>query len=164
MEENLNEDCGCGGTTSTIRDYETHVNYNNHSKDPWVGMNAYLNDGRSGKIDDSIRNNTGEVIGYVIEGDRGAFRVFKDKIVRVEESEGAMASLPNTPGMGSPAIPTPDGKPGSGDQFPTLTAGTPAAKGGKKKSKNSEEDEEEGIKKSGSLLDFKAFIKKSKNI
>ena len=126
-------------------------------------MNAYLRDGRSGKIDDSIRNNTGQVIGYVIEGDRGSFRVFKDKIERVEESEGAMASLGNTPGMGSPAMPTPDGKPGSGDKFPSLTVGTPAAKGKRKKSED-DEDEDEGVKRSGSLLDFKAFIKKGKNM
>jgi hypothetical protein len=163
--ENINEDedCGCGGTTSTIRDYDNHVNYTSHDKDPWVGMNAYLRDGRSGKIDDSIRNNTGQVIGYVIEGDRGSFRVFKDKIERVEESEGAMASLGNTPGMGTPAMPTPDGKPGSGDKFPSLTVGTPAAKGKRKKSED-DEDEDEGVKRSGSLLDFKAFIKKGKNM
>ncbi len=162
MEE-LNEDCGCGGTSSTIRDYESHVNYNSYDKDPWIGMNAYLRDGRTGKIDDSIRNNTGQVIGYVIEGERGSFRVFKDKIDRVEESEGAMASLGNTPGMGNPAMPTPDGKPGSGDKFPSLTVGTPAAKTKRKKSED-DEDEDEGVKRSGSLLDFKAFIKKGKNL
>jgi hypothetical protein len=52
----------------------------------------------------------------------------------IEESGGAFASLSSTPGMGNVVPPTPNEK-GSGDQFPTLTAGTPAAKGKKKKSK-----------------------------
>jgi hypothetical protein len=43
-----------------------------------------------------------------------------------------MASLDAVPGMGEVQPPTRDSI-GSGDQFPALTVGTPAAKGGKKK-------------------------------
>ena len=134
MEE-LNEDCGCGGTTDNIRGYN-NTSAIKYSQDPLVGKRVSLVDGRSGRVDDSIRNNTGDVIGYVIEGDRGNYRVFKDKISGpIEESGGAMASLSSTPGMGEVVPPGPN-KTGSGDQFPSLTVGTPAAKKKKKNDSN----------------------------
>ena len=151
MEE-LNEDCGCGSTSNNIRDYQNN-NKRTYDSDPLVGKRVSLVDGRSGKVDDSIRNSLGEVIGYVIEGDRGTYRVFKDKVIL--ESEGAMASLPNTPGMGDVVPPTPDQE-GSGDQFPSLSVGTPAAK---KKKKDTKKDNPI----SSSLMDFKSFIKSSKS-
>ena len=105
-------------------------------------------------VDDSIRNNTGEVIGYVIEGDRGSYRVFKNKISGIiQESGEALASLANTPGMGNVKPPLPDGTPGSGDQFTSLSAGTPAAKRKKGKKNPNPLDT--------SLMDFKAFIQSS---
>ena len=70
MTEELNEDCGCQSTTDTIRTFTTPT-YSRFEPDPLVGKRVNLSDGRSGLVDDSIRNNTGEVIGYVIEGDRG---------------------------------------------------------------------------------------------
>jgi hypothetical protein len=118
MEEKLDEDCGCGGTTDSIRSF-TNASASRYDQDPLVGMRVNLVDGRSGKVDDSIRNNTGEVIGYVIEGDRGTYRVFKNKIAGpISEGEGAMASLTATPGMGN-VIPPGPGRTGSGDQFPS---------------------------------------------
>ena len=78
----------------------------------------------------------GEVIGYVLNNERGTFRVFKDKVSGINESEGAMASLDSVEGMGEVQPPTKDSV-GSGDQFPALTVGTPAAKGGKKKKSKS---------------------------
>jgi len=145
-----NEDCGCGQVSN-----ESSINLRpSISNDPNYGKFATLADGRVGKIDDSIRNSTGDVIGYVLSGDRGTFRVFKDKVVSFNESDGGMSSLSATPGMGNPALPTPDGGLGSGDQFPTLTAGTPAANG---KSKKSE-------KRKSNLLDwdkFSSIMKKS---
>lgn len=123
----INEDCGCGkkAQSETIiqRTYET---------DPNVGKMADILDGRKGTINDSIRNSRGEVIGYVLNNEKGTFRVFKDKVSQIYESEGTMATLPNVTGMGEVQAPTRDSI-GSGDQFPTLTAGTPAAKKGKKK-------------------------------
>jgi hypothetical protein len=155
MEE-LNEDCGCGSTTDNIRDYEGYKP-RKYDSDPLVGKRVSLTDGRSGKVDDSIRNSTGEVIGYVIEGDRGVYRVFKDKIINPLDESGPMATLASTPGMGDIVPPTP-GKEGSGDQFPTITAGTPAAN--KKKKKNSNPTPNPI---SSSLMDFKSFIKNSKD-
>lgn len=153
----LNEDCGCGSTTNNIRDYEGY-RAKTYDSDPLVGKRVSLIDGRSGKVDDSIRNSVGEVIGYVIEGDRGVYRVFKDKILgHIEESGGAMASLASTPGMGEIVPPTAD-KPGSGDQFPTLTAGTPAAK---KKAKKKDKPTPNPI--DTSLMDFKSFIDNSRS-
>lgn len=155
MSEELNEDCGCGSTSDNIRSYNTQ-SYSRHDQDPLVGKRVSLVDGRSGRVDDSIRNSTGEVIGYVIEGDRGMYRVFKDKIAnQVSESGGAMASLGSTPGMGNVVPPGPGNKEGSGDQFPSLTVGTPAAKKKKKKA-----PKESPI--SNSLMDFKSFMKSSK--
>jgi hypothetical protein len=163
MEE-LNEDCGCGSTTDSIRSY-TGASTPKYSQDPLVGKRVSLIDGRSGLVDDSIRNNTGEVIGYVIEGDRGAYRVFKNKITGImDESGGAFASLAGTPGMGNVVPPTPDHE-GSGDQFPSLTVGTPAAKG-KKKKKAPVVTETTSVKTpnplSTSLMDFKTFLDNSK--
>ena len=122
MEE-LNEDCGCG---QKANEPSYKPSPYTQSPDINVGKIANLFDGRSGMVDDAIRNSTGEVIGYVINGNKGLFRTFKEKIESFNESEGAMATLSNTPGMGDPMLPGPDHI-GSGDQFPSLTAGTPAA-------------------------------------
>lgn len=156
MEE-VNEDCGCGGTTNNIRSFNSN-NTPKYSQDPLVGRRVSLRDGRSGLVDDSIRNNTGEVIGYVIEGDKGNYRVFKDKIIgTMEESGGAMASLEGTPGMGD-VIPPGPGRTGSGDQFPSLTVGTPAAR---KKKKNSNKNLSENPIDT-SVMDYKSFISNSR--
>ena len=130
MENRINEDCGCGGASSENPQHIPNSAFS--SNDPNVGKYATLVDGRAGVINDSIRNSNGDVIGYVLNNDRGAFRVFKDKVTQISESEGAMATLPNVQGMGNPTPPTRDSI-GSGDQFPTMTAGTPAAKGKKGK-------------------------------
>jgi hypothetical protein len=152
----MSEDCGCGGTTDNIRSYENHRPAK-YGQDPLVGKKVSLIDGRSGIVDDSIRNSVGEVIGYVIEGERGMYRVFKDKISsEIEESGGPMASLAGTPGMGNVSPPGP-GRTGSGDQFPSLTVGTPAAK--KKKKKVSKENTSPI---SSSLMDFKTFMNNTK--
>jgi hypothetical protein len=126
--EKINEDCGCGGGGGS-----TPVNTPVREIDPAVGKMASLADGRNGKINDSIRNSRGEVIGYVMNNERGTFRVFKDKVTNIYESEGGMASLDSTPGMGEVQPPTRTSD-GSGDVFPALTAGTGSAKKGKKKS------------------------------
>jgi hypothetical protein len=125
--EKIDEGCGCGGGGSTP------INTPIREIDPSVGKIASLSDGRSGKINDSIRNSRGEVIGYVMDGERGTFRVFKDKVTSIYENEGGMASLEGTPGMGEVQPPTRTSD-GSGDVFPALTAGTGSAKKGKKKS------------------------------
>jgi hypothetical protein len=171
MKEELNEDCGCGSTTDNIRSY-TGSSTPKYSQDPLVGKKVSLVDGRSGMVDDSIRNNTGEVIGYVIEGDRGSYRVFKNKISGLlSESGGAFASLPSTPGMGNVVPPTPE-KEGSGDQFPSLSVGTPAAKGKKKKRMTDFAGTTGSVEKTTtartpnpldmSLMDFKTFVTNSK--
>lgn len=153
----MSEDCGCGGTTNNIREYESYRS-SKYDQDPLVGKRVSLIDGRSGRVDDSIRNSVGEVIGYVIEGERGMYRVFKDKIANeLEESGGPMASLEGTPGMGNVVPPGP-GRTGSGDQFPSLTVGTPAAK--KKKKKISKETQNPI---SNSLMDFKTFLRNAKS-
>ena len=148
MEE-LNEDCGCGQSAQ-------EPNYKpspyTQSPDINVGKIATLMDGRSGIVDDAIRNSTGEVIGYVINGTKGPFRTFKEKIQSFNESEGAMATLSNTPGMGNTMLPGPDHT-GSGDQFPTLTVGTPAAGKSTKKKKSS---------RRSMLMDFEKFSKEMK--
>jgi hypothetical protein len=125
--EKIDEGCGCGGGGSTP------INTPIREIDPSVGKIASLSDGRSGKINDSIRNSRGEVIGYVMDGERGTFRVFKDKVTSIYENEGGMASLEGTPGMGEVQPPTRTSD-GSGDVFPALTTGTGSAKKGKKKS------------------------------
>ena len=153
----MSEDCGCGGTTNNIREYESYRS-SKYDQDPLVGKMVSLIDGRSGRVDDSIRNSVGEVIGYVIEGERGMYRVFKDKIANeLEESGGPMASLEGTPGMGNVVPPGPN-RTGSGDKFPSLTVGTPAAK--KKKKKVSKETPNPI---SNSLMDFKTFLRNSKS-
>lgn len=153
--EKLNEDCGCGGSSESIRGFEHNRNESKYSSDPLVGKKVSLNDGRTGSVDDTIRNSLGEVIGYVIEGDEGTYRVFKNKISGIlNESSGAFASLDSVQGMGD-AIPPSSTRTGSGDQFPSLSVGTSSAKGSSKKTKK-----ESPLKTS--LLDFKSFIKKSK--
>jgi len=133
QHQEINENCGCGASSNPTE----VVTQTSFQQDPNVGKLATVIDGRSGTINDSIRNSRGEVIGYVLNNERGTFRVFKDKVSQINESEGAMASLDAVPGMGEVQPPTRDSI-GSGDQFPSLTMGTPAAKGGKnKKSKNS---------------------------
>jgi hypothetical protein len=135
-DQKINEDCGCTGSSS---EYNPRPIGAYPHPDPNLGKMATLADGRSGTINDSIRNSNGEVIGYVMNNERGSFRVFKDKVTNIYESGEAMASLDSTPGMGDIQAPTRT-SPGSGDQFPSLTAGTPAAKGKKKSSKEDEED------------------------
>lgn len=149
----LNEDCGCGGGAH----YEPSrgQSTNQKSLDPMVGKNVRLQDGRSGLVDDSIRNSRGEVIGYVIEGDRGNFRVFRDKISGVIDESEVMATPSNVSGMGDVAPPTRT-SPGSGDQFPTLTVGTPAAKSKKKKSADKQE------KRKSLVMSFKDFMGNAK--
>jgi hypothetical protein len=145
-DQNINEGCGCGASSSSNPQASANVA---REQDPAIGKNASLMDGRTGTINDSIRNSRGEVIGYVMNNDNGAFRVFKDKVANIFESEGAMASLDATPGMGEIAPPTKDSL-GSGDVFPSLTAGTGAAKKGKKKATKS---------LSNSVMDWKQFQK-----
>ena len=129
--QKINEDCGCGASSNPTQS----VTQSSYQPDPNVGKLATVVDGRSGTINDSIRNSRGEVIGYVLNNERGTFRVFKDKVSQINESEGAMASLAAVPGMGEVQPPTRDSV-GSGDRFPSLTTGSPAAKGGKKKKKS----------------------------
>jgi hypothetical protein len=148
MEE-LNEDCGCG---QSAKEPNFQPSPYTQSADINVGKIATLVDGRSGVVDDAIRNSTGEVIGYVINGSKGAFRTFKEKIQSFNESEGAMATLSSTPGMGDPMLPGPDHT-GSGDQFPSLTAGTPAANRQSKKKKSS---------RKSMLMDFEKFSEEMK--
>jgi hypothetical protein len=146
----INEGCGCGGSDSSSNSGQISRPASREN-DPSIGKMASLLDGRTGTINDSIRNSRGEVIGYVMNNDNGAFRVFKDKVTNIYESEGAMASLEATPGMGEVAPPTRDSI-GSGDVFPALTAGTPAAKKSKKKKK-----EDAPLPKS--VLDWNTFRK-----
>jgi hypothetical protein len=153
--EKLNEDCGCESTSNTIR---THTQGNfKYSTDPLVGKMVSLIDGRKGLVDDAIRNNTGEVIGYVIEGDRGNYRVFKNKISDVlTESGEAFATLPSVPGMGDIKPPMPDGTPGSGDKFSSLST----RKSQVRKNKNKKEPNPFD----SSVLDFESFKKKMKEM
>lgn len=158
MKEELNEGCGCTDTTENIRSFNTNSTPSKYSQDPLVGKRVSLVDGRKGLVDDSIRNNTGEVIGYVIEGDKGNYRVFKNKIAGLLDESGApMASLQATPGMGDVIPPGAGGKEGSGDQFPSLTVGTPAAKD-KKKDKTKKDPNPI----SSSIMDFTTFLKTTK--
>jgi hypothetical protein len=156
MSEKINEDCGCG-RASDPNPNQSQQTFTN-TTDPNVGKFATLIDGRTGTINDSIRNSTGSIIGYVMTNDRGAFRVFKDKVTRITESEGAMASLEATPGMGEVAPPTRTST-GSGDQFPSLTTGTPAAKGKKEKTQKTS-DEKVDKKALLSWNDFKSKMTK----
>lgn len=126
--QKLNEDCGCGASANKTPQIEA----GSYEQDPYVGKTATVLDGRTGLINDSIRNSRGEVIGYVLNNEKGTFRVFKDKVSQILESDGSMTSLSNVEGMGEVQPPTRDTI-GSGDQFPSLTTGTPASKKGKKK-------------------------------
>jgi hypothetical protein len=154
MEE-LNEDCGCGSTTDNIRSFNTSSTPSKYNPDPLVGKKVNLTDGRRGLVDDSIRNSTGEVIGYVIEGDMGKYRVFSNKIKGIDESGEALATLPAVPGMGSPKPPMPDGTPGSGDRWDSV-----GMTQGKKKKKD--KDKKQPNTFSSSLMDFKSFIRNTK--
>ena len=145
--KSINENCGCGKKSQSEPVVQKAIQV-----DPNLGKTADILDGRRGTINDSIRNSRGEVIGYVLNNDNGTFRVFKDKVSKIYESEGAMASLPNVSGMGEVQAPTKDSA-GSGDQFPTLTAGTPAAK----KSKGKKEKDEPSI--ANSVMSWKDFRK-----
>jgi hypothetical protein len=162
MSEEINEDCGCGGeATNNIRSHSAGRKY---SQDPLVGKRVNLVDGRSGTIDDSIRNSNGEVIGYVIEGGKGKYRVFKNKISEAEEVEeqdggiggdGGFATLGSTPGMGDVSFPT-DGGEGSGDMWPTIGFSKDRGKKGKKRKKK------RGKMLDVSLMNFDSFIKNTK--
>ena len=166
MEEKIDEGCGCGGnSTENIRNYNNYNSNSKYSQDPLVGKRVNLVDGRSGMVDDSIRNNNGEVIGYVIEGDKGKYRVFKNKIaesIDLDEQDGGMggdggafASLDSTPGMGDIHPPIGDQE-GSGDVFPSIGFTKGMSKKRKKKKKTS------GNMFDTSLMDFDSFIKNSK--
>lgn len=154
MEE-INEGCGCTETTNDIRSFSGEVS--NKYQDPLVGKRVNLIDGRKGLIDDAIRNQTGEVIGYVIEGEKGNYRVFKNKIKEIDESGAPMASLESTPGQGD-VIPPSRENIGSGDVFPTLTAGSPAA--AKKEQKREKAKEPNPI--DTSIMDFETFLLNTK--
>jgi hypothetical protein len=149
MEKELNEDCGCGaGKTHEPKMTPMRSNYN----DPNVGKTATLFDGRQALVDDSIKNSSGAVIGYVLNNGTGAFRVFKDKIQNFSESEGAMSTLSATPGMGDVSFPT-AGHLGSGDKFPSLGVGGSQKKVKKERKKN------QFVNK---LMDFTNFSKTMK--
>ena len=147
----LNEDCGCGGSSSSPSQ-EAPRPYMGET-DPNIGKAATLWDGRNATINDSIRNSRGEVIGYVMNGERGAFRVFKERVTKIYE-DGAMASLATVSGMGEVSPPTSTSV-GSGDQFPSLSVGTPAAK--KKKKLKKEKKSEKSI--GNSVMSWKDFHK-----
>ncbi len=82
---------------------------------------------------------------------------------KMQESEGGMASLNSTPGMGPVTPPTGPGtnanfydvsKQGSGDKFTSLTVGTPAAKNSKKGKKSSPK----------TIQNFSDFVKSMKKL
>ena len=81
---------------------------------------------------------------------------------KMEESEGGMASLNSTPGMGPVTPPTGPGtnanfydssKQGSGDKFTSLTVGTPSAQGKKGKKTRSK-----------TIQNFSDFVKTMKKL
>lgn len=114
--ESLNE-CNCGDNSAAP---ENSLPRFNKEISGMEGKNVLLTDGRTGLIDDAIRNSRGEIIGYVLTGKTGSpFRVYKDKIDKVlnvqEQFDGA-ATLDATPGMGEIVAPTADHD-GSGDKF-----------------------------------------------
>jgi len=139
----VNEDCNCGENGQAIQNSLPTFNKEVSSME---GKNVLLKDGRSGLIDDSIRNSRGEIIGYVLTGNSGPFRVYKEKVERIidEQFDGA-ASLDATPGMGEIEFPTADHV-GSGDVF--SSAGYIPSKKNKKKS--------------NTLLSWEKFLKKAK--
>lgn len=151
--EKLNEDCGCGGgSTPEARMRPVSKNTGN----PNHGKIANLIDGRKGVVDDSIRNSTGDIIGYVLTNEKGAFRVFKDKVEYFTESSGAMSSLGATVGMG-PVTPPTQTSTGSGDQFPTIGGGKGPVKETPKQKKARKEN-----RYTSKLMDFSNFLKTSK--
>lgn len=147
----LNEDCGCGGG-STPEAKSAPVS--KAQSDPQVGKTAFLFDGRKALVNDSIKNSDGQTIGYVLNSGSGAYRVFKDKIQYFTESEGGMSTLDATIGMGNVVAPTSDHI-GSGDKFPSLNAGTPAAKKSKAAQKKN--------RFTSTLMDFTQFSKRMKS-
>jgi hypothetical protein len=152
--EKLNEDCGCGGGSTP----EARMRpVSKDQRNPNLGKIANLADGRKGLVDDSIRNSTGEIIGYVLTNEKGAFRVFKDKVEYFTESTGAMSSLGATVGMGPVTPPTPTST-GSGDQFPTIGGGKGPVKETPKQKKARKEN-----RFTSNLMDFSSFLKTSKN-
>jgi len=157
---NENKGCNCGDATENIRS-GFNISSKKLENDPLVGKKVILTDGRVGLVDDSIRNGLGEVIGYVIEGEKGSYRVFKNRIYKIlDENEefidesDVMASLDSTPGMGDIYPPTRDSL-GSGDQFPTLIFRNSSNKKNKKKKKESNPIDT-------SVIDFKTFLKRIK--
>ena len=86
----INEGCGCGGGSSVTK---TSPNIPAREADPSIGKMASLVDGRNGRIDDSIRNSRGEVIGYVMNNEKGTFRVFKDKVSDINNAIGLISQL-----------------------------------------------------------------------
>ena len=112
--EKLNEDCGCGAGKSPE---PRPVAISRRSNDPNIGKMATLRDGRQALVEDSIRSSGGDVIGYILTNEQGAFRVFKEKVQNFSESEGAMSTLPATQGQGEVTFPSPVSV-GSGDKFP----------------------------------------------
>ena len=149
----INEDCGCGGKPAPearIKPVSKNLSENN------VGKMALLVDGRQALVDDSIKNSSGEVIGYVLTNERGAFRVFKDKVQNFYESEGAMSSLSATIGQGNVVAPTSNSL-GSGDKFPTIGGGNGPVDSTPKQKKDRKKNQF-----TNNLLDFTAFSKKMK--
>ena len=150
----LNEDCGCSGSTPSSEPKQKPISKDLSNSN--VGKVATLFDGRQALVNDSIRNSSGQIIGYVLNDNRGAFRVFKDKIQNFSESEGAMSSLSATVGIGNVIAPTADHV-GSGDKFPSLDVGTPAAKPDKKIASGRKKNQFTNV-----LMDFTTFSKKFK--
>lgn len=151
--EKINEDCGCGGGSSPEPKMRP---VSKDQRNPNLGKIANLSDGRKGTVDDSIRNSTGDIIGYVLTNEKGAFRVFKDKVEYFTESSGAMSSLGATVGMG-PVTPPTSTSTGSGDQFPTIGGGKGPVKETPQQKKARKEN-----RYSTKVLDFSNFIKTSK--
>ena len=97
MEE-VNEDCGCGGTTDNIRSFNTNSTPR-YSQDPLVGKRVSLRDGRSGLVDDSIRNNTeplfivdGNVVSsidFIVPNEVLSINVLKDAEASIYGSRGS---------------------------------------------------------------------------
>jgi len=152
----LNEDCGCGGSSSSSE--PRHRTESKNSSDPNIGKTATLFDGRQALVDDSIRNSDGQTIGYVLNSGNSAFRVFKDKIQNFSESEGGLSSLAATNGMGNVSFPTADHV-GSGDQFPTIGGGVEGRGGVSKKKTSSVRKENRFTNKLMGFLDFQKTMK-----
>ena len=151
--EKLNEDCGCGEKSTgepRIRPESKDLSEKN------IGKMATLFDGRQALVDDSIRNSKGEVIGYVLTNNKGAFRVFKDKIENFSESAD-MGSLGSMNGQGS-VMPPSATHDGSGDQFPSIGFGSNT-----KKQTAKDKKERKKNQFSNKLMDFNSFSKKMRS-